>query len=275
MVLSCKRQQLPASISAFLQAVSLAIFMLLCFTLLCVVLFCFALLACSPVLTHHDLTHLCCPIVIAQFELCYILCLHLMLLMQALRCLKLYLERLGVTFQPDGSCSTPQDASTATINLVSRAVMDAEFLNYRPTITAAAVLYCQRLQQGLLPFWPSSLAGLTGYSNARTPELAAAINGAQRLLKQLAGGKVSEAASAANTAGAASSAAAAGEATAAAAAAADTGSACYAADVEVAVSDAEDVTAKMAAASITETGAAAAAAAAGSATVAVTASAAV
>jgi pentatricopeptide repeat domain-containing protein 1 len=62
---------------------------------------------------------------------------------------------------------------------------DQEFLNYRPTITAAAVLYCNRLQQGRLPFWPSSLAGLTGYSNAQTPELAAAIVGARRVSKQL------------------------------------------------------------------------------------------
>jgi hypothetical protein len=43
------------------------------------------------------------------------------------------------------------------------------------------VLYCSRLQRGLLPFWPAALASLTGYSNAHTPELAAAIGGTQRL----------------------------------------------------------------------------------------------
>jgi hypothetical protein len=170
--------------------------------------------------------------------------------LQALHCLKLYLERLGFSFQPDGSCSSPQEAITDTIDLVSRAAMDAEFLNYRPTITAAAVLYCQRLQKGLLPFWPSSLATLTGYSNARTPELAAAINGAQRLIKQLVGSKRGEIA---DVADAAAVAAAAGEAA--------VGSACAAADVEVAVTDVEEVTAKLAAASVQETLPAAAAAA--------------
>lgn len=104
--------------------------------------------------------------------------------LQALHCLKLYLERLGFKFKPDGTCDK-QGTITDLLELVSRAAMDKEFLNYRPTITAAAVLYCDRLQKGLLPFWPSSLATLTGYSNARTAELAAAISGAQRLCKQL------------------------------------------------------------------------------------------
>eukprot|EP00878_Enallax_costatus_P010093 GHUV01010535.1.p1 GENE.GHUV01010535.1~~GHUV01010535.1.p1 ORF type:complete len:668 (+),score=216.47 GHUV01010535.1:1319-3322(+) len=102
----------------------------------------------------------------------------------ALHCLKLYLERLGCTFKPDGT-SENDETIVDLLELVSRAAMDKEFLNYRPTITAAAVLYCDRLQKGLLPFWPSSLATLTGYSNARTAELAAAISGAQRLCKQL------------------------------------------------------------------------------------------
>lgn len=75
------------------------------------------------------------------------------------------------------------------MELVAHAVTDNEFLNYRPTITAAAVLYSERLHKGQLPFWPSSLSGLTSYSNARTPELSAAINGAQRLWKALAGAK--------------------------------------------------------------------------------------
>lgn len=98
--------------------------------------------------------------------------------------MKLYLERLGCVFAPDGTCSNQSDIQDS-LQLVSRAVTDAEFLNYRPTITAAAVLYCERLHKGHLPFWPSSLSGLTSYSNARTPELSAAIGGAQRLWKQL------------------------------------------------------------------------------------------
>lgn len=105
-------------------------------------------------------------------------------ILQALRCLKLYLERLGCVFAPDGTCANQEDILDV-LELVARAVTDDEFLNYRPTITAAAVLYCERLHKGHLPFWPSSLSGLTSYSNARTPELSAAIGGAQRLWKQL------------------------------------------------------------------------------------------
>jgi hypothetical protein len=208
----------------------------------------------------------------------------LLFLPQALRCLKLYLERLGFTFQPDGSSSSNQAAISDMIDLVSRAAMDAEFLNYRPTITAAAALYCERLQKGLLPFWPSSLASLTGYSDVRTPELAAAINGAQRLIKTLALSKrEGDSAAAAAAAGAPAAAAAeavavaaspASAATAAAGAATDGGEACVpladpvavpaaaadaaagpacsAADAEVAVTDEDEVSAKLAAASVAD-----------------------
>lgn len=50
-------------------------------------------------------------------------------------------------------------------------------------MTAVAVLYCDRTQQGLLPFFPGSLASLTGYSNAHTSELAAAITGLNRCVR--------------------------------------------------------------------------------------------
>lgn len=106
----------------------------------------------------------------------------------SLRCLKMYLERIGVEFLPDGSSAEDEAMVEDVFNLVHHTVMESDFLNYRPSITAAAVLYCDRLHKGLLPFWPSSLALLTGYSNAHTPELAAAINGAQRLFKQMKSG---------------------------------------------------------------------------------------
>lgn len=132
-------------------------------------------------------------------------------------------------FGPDGTCTNQLDVKDC-LQLVSRAVTDNEFLNYRPTITAAAVLYCERLHKGHLPFWPSSLSGLTSYSNARTPELSAAISGAQRLWELLVAGQQKSAAAAASGApaatgskdgeGSTSSAAAAGEG------AADDGDAC-------------------------------------------------
>lgn len=127
---------------------------------------------------------------------------HRLVCLQALRCLKLYLERLGCVFGRDGTCSNQADIQD-TLELIARAVTDNEFLNYRPTITAAAVLYCERLHKGHLPFWPSSLSGLTSYSNARTPELSAAIGGAQRLWKQLVASRQPQASADGSTAAAA------------------------------------------------------------------------
>jgi pentatricopeptide repeat domain-containing protein 1 len=168
---------------------------------------------------------------------------------QALRCLKLYLERLGCVFGPDGTCTHQLDVKDC-LQLVSRAVTDNEFLNYRPTITAAAVLYCERLHKGHLPFWPSSLSGLTSYSNARTPELSAAISGAQRLWKLLVAGQQKSAAAAASGApaaagskdgeGSTSSAAAAGES------AADDGDACTPTAAAEREKDVESVAAQLA-----------------------------
>lgn len=42
------------------------------------------------------------------------------------------------------------------------------------------MLFADRKSRGLAPYWPSALASLTGYSLSGTPELAAAVNGAQR-----------------------------------------------------------------------------------------------
>lgn len=37
------------------------------------------------------------------------------------------------------------------------------FLNCRPSVIAAALLYVERRSRGIIPFWPSMLAKLTGY----------------------------------------------------------------------------------------------------------------
>mmetsp|Transcript_1709 Transcript_1709/g.3843 ORF Transcript_1709/g.3843 Transcript_1709/m.3843 type:complete len:233 (-) Transcript_1709:1088-1786(-) len=46
--------------------------------------------------------------------------------------------------------------------LLDAAVAAPDFLNFRPSVTAAAVLYAARTRAGELPLWPSSLAAVTG-----------------------------------------------------------------------------------------------------------------
>ena len=37
------------------------------------------------------------------------------------------------------------------------------FLNCRPSVIAAAIIYAERRARGIIPFWPSMLSKLTGY----------------------------------------------------------------------------------------------------------------
>ncbi len=60
------------------------------------------------------------------------------------------------------------------------------FLNCRPSVIAAAVIYAERRGRGIIPFWPSMLAKLSGYQDMSTPELSVAIKAAQRLTQRLA-----------------------------------------------------------------------------------------
>lgn len=46
---------------------------------------------------------------------------------------------------------------------VSDSLTDMAFLNCRPSVIAAALLYVERRSRGIIPFWPSMLAKLTGY----------------------------------------------------------------------------------------------------------------
>ena len=54
------------------------------------------------------------------------------------------------------------------------------FLNCRPSVIAAAVIYAERRARGIIPFWPSMLAKLSGYDNMSTPELSVAIKARAR-----------------------------------------------------------------------------------------------
>ncbi|KAL4442119.1 hypothetical protein ABPG77_011380 [Micractinium sp. CCAP 211/92] len=101
-----------------------------------------------------------------------------------LRCLKLFLERMGA-HHLDG----PSMAAMAgrAMQLVTECLTEMAFLNCRPSVIAAALLYVERRSRGLIPFWPSMLAKLTGYQDMSTPELSVAIKAAQRLCGRSAG----------------------------------------------------------------------------------------
>ena len=55
------------------------------------------------------------------------------------------------------------------------------FLNCRPSVIAAAIIYAERRARGIIPFWPSMLSKLTHYQDMSTPELSVAIKAAQVL----------------------------------------------------------------------------------------------
>jgi pentatricopeptide repeat domain-containing protein 1 len=89
-----------------------------------------------------------------------------------MRCLRLYLERLGNAFlEPCSQHAT----SGLSLLLVTEALYDTSLLNCRPSVVAAAILYAERRLRGSVPFWPSMLAKLTGYHDMTTPELTVAV----------------------------------------------------------------------------------------------------
>jgi hypothetical protein len=69
--------------------------------------------------------------------------------------------------------------------LAVEAMFDMSLLNCRPSIVAAALLYAERRQRGAVPFWPSTLAKLTGYEDLTTPELSLAVRAAQKLCRKV------------------------------------------------------------------------------------------
>ncbi len=82
----------------------------------------------------------------------------------ALRVLKLYLERLGADFS-SGSPEGLRPAAGAALDLLPDAICDAEMRKLPPSTVAAAVLVAGRRIAGKSPFWPASLATLTGLSD--------------------------------------------------------------------------------------------------------------
>ncbi|GAX79992.1 hypothetical protein CEUSTIGMA_g7432.t1 [Chlamydomonas eustigma] len=99
----------------------------------------------------------------------------------ALRCLKIYLERMGLR-SLDKQCV--YGMAGLAIMLSVEALYDASLLNCRPSVVAAALLCAERRARGAVPFWPSMLARLTGFDDLSSPELSVALRVAQRLTRQ-------------------------------------------------------------------------------------------
>ena len=96
-----------------------------------------------------------------------------------LRCLKTYFERLGYGYLE------PQTMSGLPTLLVVESLFDVSFLNCRPSVIAAAILYAERRQRGVVPFWPSVLSKMTGYEDLATPELTLAVRSALKMCRKV------------------------------------------------------------------------------------------
>ncbi|PNW74754.1 hypothetical protein CHLRE_12g511400v5 [Chlamydomonas reinhardtii] len=99
-----------------------------------------------------------------------------------MRCLKVYLERLGYRYLDK------QDVygmAGFAIMLAVESLYDLSLLNCRPSVVAAAILYAERRLRGAVPFWPSMLSKMTGYHDMSTPELTVAVRVAQKLSRKL------------------------------------------------------------------------------------------
>mmetsp|Transcript_18815 Transcript_18815/g.52461 ORF Transcript_18815/g.52461 Transcript_18815/m.52461 type:complete len:1370 (-) Transcript_18815:950-5059(-) len=86
----------------------------------------------------------------------------------ALRCLKLYLERLGY----EGYAAIK--AGHKALSILHSSLGMPELLAFVPSQIAAAALYWDRTTFGAVPLWPNALANLTGYSDPGEPTFAAA-----------------------------------------------------------------------------------------------------
>jgi len=119
-----------------------------------------------------------------------------------LRCLKLYLERLGGNSMDDKAAEL---LAGRAFSLADDCLGEMAFLNCRPSVVAAAVLYTDRRARGVIPFWPTMLAKVTGYQDMSTPELSVAIKAAQKMLGKANGGSGLSSSSSSNKAHSASS----------------------------------------------------------------------
>lgn len=90
----------------------------------------------------------------------------------SVRVLKLYLERLGGDFV-SGSDEL-WAVGGAALDLLPSAICDCELRQQPPSTVAAAVLLAGRRAAGHTPFWPTTLAALTGLYEGEGSVLSAA-----------------------------------------------------------------------------------------------------
>eukprot|EP00884_Botryococcus_braunii_P006594 jgi/Botrbrau1/15936/Bobra.0088s0002.1 len=81
----------------------------------------------------------------------------------ALRIINLYLERLGCDFQ---DARVVSHLAGEALLMMSEVIFQDEFLDFSPSLVAAAVLVVARRASGAWPFWPSALAILTGKTSS-------------------------------------------------------------------------------------------------------------
>lgn len=89
-----------------------------------------------------------------------------------LRCLKLYLERMGTDFQ---NASELQRIAGDSFALLYQGLADPALLEYKPSLTAAAMLASCRCAAGIVPFWPATLETLTGYREQHAAQFGSAM----------------------------------------------------------------------------------------------------
>ena len=78
----------------------------------------------------------------------------------AVRCLNVYLERLGAL----------QAESTSLQDTINEAFESGQFVRVQPSMLAAAAYRVARGRQGTLPGWPTALADMTGWKGDDTAD---------------------------------------------------------------------------------------------------------
>ncbi len=78
----------------------------------------------------------------------------------AVRCLNVYLERLGAL----------QAESTSLQDTINGAFESGQFVSVQPSMLAAVAYRVARERQGTLPAWPTALADMTGWRSDNTAQ---------------------------------------------------------------------------------------------------------